>query len=68
MFRDEGALGWIVSLFKQPPAEKLALREYEEARRSLLQHQTAREYHDNMVKFETKRIARLRKMLQFDEE
>ena len=59
---------WIVELFKQPDAEKLAYREYEEARRSLLQCQRMRDYYDNMVKFESQRIRRLRKMLHIDGE
>ena len=59
---------WVADIFRKPSAEKLAYREYEEARRSLLQHQTAREYHDNMCRFETKRIVRLREMLQINEE
>ncbi len=59
---------WIVELFKQPDADKLAYREYEEARRSLLQCQKMRDYYDNMVKFESQRIRRLRKMLHTDGE
>lgn len=59
---------WIVELFKQPGAEKLAYREYEEARRSLLQCQKMRDYYDNMVKFESQRIRRLQKMLRIDGE
>ena len=59
---------WIVEFFKQPDAEKLAYREYEEARRSLLQCQRMRDYYDNMVKFESQRIRRLRKMLHIDGE
>lgn len=65
---DEGWWGWLKDMFRKPSAEVLACREYEEARRSLLQHQTAREYHDNMCRFETKRIVRLREMLRIDEE
>ncbi len=50
-------------MFRKPDAEKLAYREYEEARRSLLQCQRMRDYYDNMVRFETQRIKRLRDML-----
>lgn len=54
---------WVVDVFKKPDAGTLAAREYEEARRSLLQHQTALEYHTNMVKFELQRIKRLHDIL-----
>ena len=54
---------WLVEMFRKPDAEKLAYREYEEARRSLLQCQRMRDYYDNMVRFETQRIKRLRDML-----
>lgn len=57
---------WIVEIFKKPDAEKLAYREYEEARRTLLQCQRMRDYYENMVKFESQRIRRLRKILQID--
>ncbi len=67
-FADEGWLDWMKELFRKPPAEKLACRELEEARRSLLQCQRMRDYYDNMCRFETKRIVRLREMLQIDEE
>ena len=58
----------MIALFKQPSAEQLAAREYEDSRRSLLQHQRMRDYHDNMCKFETKRIARLQELLGITEE
>ncbi len=61
-------LDWVKEMFRKPPAEKLACRELEEARRSLLQCQRMRDYYDNMCRFETKRIVRLREMLQIDEE
>ena len=63
-FTEERWFDWIKELFTKPPAEKLAYREYEEARRSLLQCQRMRDYYDNMCRFETKRIVRLREMLQ----
>jgi hypothetical protein len=62
-FTRENWYDWIVELFRKPQAEKLAYREYEEARRSLLQCQRMRDYYDNMVRFETQRIKRLRDML-----
>lgn len=59
---------WLKEFFRKPAAEKLAYREFEEARRSLLQCQRMRDYYDNMCRFETKRIVRLREMLQINEE
>lgn len=53
-----------VEVFRKPSAEQLAYREYEDARRSLLECQRLREYYDNMVRFETQRIRRLREMLE----
>jgi hypothetical protein len=67
-FTRENWYDWLVELFRKPQAEKLAYREYEEARRSLLQCQRMRDYYDNMCRFETKRIVRLREMLQINEE
>lgn len=58
---------WIVELFKKPSPEKLCHRELEDARRNLLECQRLREYYENMVRFETKRIRRLRKMLDVEE-
>lgn len=56
-------LNWFVSLFKVLPVEEVARREYENARRNLLQCQSMQEYYENMVRFETQRIERLRAML-----
>lgn len=67
-FTIENWYDWIVEMFRKPNAEKLAYREYEEARRSLLQCQRMRDYYDNMCRFETQRIRRLRKMLELDVE
>ena len=55
---------WLLEMFKKPNAETLAYREYEEARRSLLQCQRMRDYYDNMCRFETQRIKRLREILE----
>lgn len=63
-FANENWYDWIIELFRKPQAEKLAYREYEEARRNLLQCQRMRDYYDNMVRFETQRIKRLREMLE----
>lgn len=59
---------WLLGLFSTPPVEDIASREYEEARRNLLQHQSMCEYHENMVRFESQRIERLGKMLNIDQE
>ena len=55
--------GWFVEMFRKPSAETLAWREYEESRRTLLQCQRLRDYYENMCRFETQRIKRLREML-----
>ena len=55
-------------MFRKPSAETLAWREYEESRRTLLQCQRLRDYYENMCRFETKRIVRLREILQINEE
>lgn len=67
-FAEEKWYDWIVEIFKRPSPEKLAFREYEEARRSLLQCQRMRDYYHNMVKFETQRIKRLRELLDVEKE
>lgn len=59
---------WFIALFKVVPVEEVARREYENARRSLLQCQSMQEYYENMVRFETQRIERLSKMLNLDRE
>lgn len=46
-------------LFSTPSAETIALRELEEAKRQLLDAQTAREYADSMCKFREAQIKRL---------
>jgi len=46
-------------LWTTPSAEALALRELEEAKRRLLQAQTAREYADSMCKYREAQIKRL---------
>ena len=52
-------MNWIKNLFRAPSAESLALQEYENARRSLLEAQSAREYAEAMVSYHQKRIDRL---------
>ena len=67
-FANERWYDWFLELFRKPRAEKLAYREYEESRRSLLQCQRMRDYYENMCRFETQRIKRLRKMLNLESE
>ena len=54
-------MNWIKQLFRLPSAEALALQEYEQARRRLLEAQSAREYAEAMVSYHQKRIDRLSK-------
>ena len=54
-------MNWIKQLFRLPSAEALALQEYEQARRRLLEAQSAREYAEAMVSYHQKRIDRLEK-------
>lgn len=51
-------------LFKAPPAELLARRELDEAKRRLLEAQSAAEYATAMVQYQQQRIDRLTKVLQ----
>ena len=46
-------------LWTTPSAEAIALRELEDAKRKLLDSQTAREYAESMVKFREQQIKRL---------
>jgi hypothetical protein len=57
----------IKSMFQPPSAEVLAAQEFDDARRSLLEAHTAREYADAMVTYHTKRIERLRATLAGEE-
>jgi hypothetical protein len=50
---------YLAKLWTTPSAEALALRELEEAKRRLLQAQTAREYADSMCKYREAQIKRL---------
>ena len=50
---------WIKNAYTTPSAEVLALRELEEAKRSLLETQSAREYADSMCKYREAQIKRL---------
>jgi hypothetical protein len=46
-------------LFAAPSPEMMALRELEDAKRSLLTAQTSREYAESLVKFREQQIKRL---------
>jgi hypothetical protein len=50
---------WVKNAYTTPSAEALALRELEEAKRSLLETQSAREYADSMCKYRESQIKRL---------
>lgn len=50
---------WVKNVYATPSAEVLALRELEQAKRSLLEAQTAREYADSMCKYREAQIKRL---------
>lgn len=50
---------WVKNAYTTPSAEVLALRELEEAKRSLLETQSAREYADSMCKYREAQIKRL---------
>ena len=50
---------YLKSLWETPSAEALALRELEEAKRKLLEAQSAREYADSMCKYREAQIKRL---------
>lgn len=52
-------IDYIKHIYTPPSAETLALRELEEARRMLLESQSAREYADSMCKYHEARIKRL---------
>ena len=52
-------IDWLKSVYSVPSAELIALRELEEAKRKLLEAQTAREYADSMCKFREAQIKRL---------
>ena len=50
---------YLKSLWETPSAEVLALRELEEAKRKLLEAQSAREYADSMCKYRETQVRRL---------
>ena len=52
-------VNWLKSVYTAPSAEQLALRELENAKRSLLEAQSTREYAESMCKYHEARIKRL---------
>lgn len=52
-------LSKLINHFREPTAEQLARRELEEAKRKLLDHTAAAEYHNAMSKMLEDRILRL---------
>lgn len=59
---------WLRDMFRKPSAEVLAQREYEDARRSLLECQRMRDYYENMANFQSVRISRLRNLIREGEQ
>lgn len=55
---------YIKSLFAQPSAETIALRELEDSRRELLRAQAQQEYTAKMVEYHQGKITRLGKFLK----
>ena len=55
------------SIYAPPSEEVLAAHEYDQARRSLLDAHSAREYADAMVTYHQRRIDRLRTTLSRDQ-
>jgi hypothetical protein len=53
------AIDHIMSFFRTPSAEMLAVRELEEAKRRLLHYQTTAEYAESMCRYNRDRIQRL---------
>lgn len=52
-------IDWLKQVYTTPSAEAIALRELENAKRSLLEAQSTREYADSMCKYHEARIKRL---------
>ena len=52
-------IDWIKSLYVTPSAEVIAIHELEDAKRKLLEAQTAKEYAESMCKYHEARIKRL---------
>ena len=50
---------YLKNIWRTPSAEMMAMRELENAKRNLLEAQTAREYADSMCKFREQQIKRL---------
>ena len=55
----EQTVNYFKSIFDVPTAEMLALKELEEAKRKLLEAQTAKEYAESMCKYREAQIKRL---------
>lgn len=53
------AINYLKNVYTVPSAESLALRELENAKRSLLEAQSGREYADSTCKYHEARIKRL---------
>lgn len=55
----ESFWSWLKQIYGTPSAEVIALRELENAKRSLLEAQSAQEYAESMVTYHSTRIKRL---------
>lgn len=53
----------LTNLFRKPSSEAIAARELDEAKRQLLSHQTAEEFHGHMVDYYEQKIVRLQRYL-----
>ena len=57
-------MNYLIELFKKPNASVLALRELEDAQRSLLVAQSMAEYGASQATYQQNKIRRLQKMLE----
>ena len=61
------ALQWLSDCWRTPTVEVMAQRELAAARRSLLEHERMRDYHESIITFQRKRIASLQNFLRNNE-
>lgn len=59
-------LSEIRAMWRKPSPEELMARELDDARRSLLEALSARDYAESMVAYHERRIDRLRSMMEAD--
>lgn len=56
----------LMALWRKPAPEEMMARELTDARRSLLEALSARDYAESLVAYHERRIDRLRSMLELD--